>query len=398
MTKNKQKKKTIKAIQNNQCQRCSASIKAWMQIRKVQYCWKCHQLGTVTELDDLVIDEHVVTNSHDDSILIWNGKLTEQQQVVADQLVRETKENQLVHAVTGAGKTEMLYPVIEESLRMQMRIAFVAPRIDVVNEISARMSTVFNIEQAVLTGERKDNIEEASIVFTTVHQLFKLRNMFHLIIVDECDAFPLYGDKWLMNGILNASKKEGRIIYLTATLPNELLNKYNVKNHNILRLYKRFHGHPLPNITVKQCGDWRKNMPKDLLKQVRETQIPIIIFVPEIMDCLTVQRVLQETVDVKVECVFAGCKNKIASIQRFKSGETKYLITTILLERGVTFPEVDVFILGAEEDVYTTSSIIQIAGRCGRSSSRPYGNVWVYTRWQMRKIKNAYREIKRMNG
>lgn len=50
-------------------------------------------------------------------------------------------------------------------------------------------------------------------------------------------------------------------------------------------------------------------------------------------------------------------------------------MTTTILERGVTFPCVDVFVLLANHKLYSKSALVQIAGRVGRSVERPTGEL-----------------------
>lgn len=55
--------------------------------------------------------------------------------------------------------------------------------------------------------------------------------------------------------------------------------------------------------------------------------------------------------------------------------QVQYLVTTTILERGVTFPGVQVVILGADDPVFTVAALVQIAGRVGRSPTAPTGTV-----------------------
>lgn len=59
--------------------------------------------------------------------------------------------------------------------------------------------------------------------------------------------------------------------------------------------------------------------------------------------------------------------NRMTIIEQFRQGQITILISTTILERGVTFPTVDVFVLLANHRLYTSSSLIQISGRVGRS-------------------------------
>ncbi|QVK12222.1 DEAD/DEAH box helicase family protein [Weissella ceti] len=385
------------AIQNKQCMRCYAKIEQWMRGPKYSYCWTCHQMGIITDQTRLIQTPENNDFKVAPNLLTWVGKLTPQQQRISEILCAERNENQLIHAVTGAGKTEMLYPLLQQSFLNRQRIAFVAPRVDVVKEIGQRLSTHFKVTQTIMTGETPDEEGHYQLVCATIHQLFKFKQAFDLIIVDECDAFPLYKNTWLKGALQKALKSEGRFVYLTATLPKALPREYGIKKQNILCLYKRFHGYPLPNLKIRLLHNWRKQIPSELMKILVSNEWPILIFVPTINDCLRLQKQIQGNLSKNIGIAYAGSSEKNENIAKFKAGELNILITTILLERGVTFSGIDVVILGAEEDAYTTSTLIQIAGRCGRTLERPTGNVYVYTTWKTRKIQAAYKEIARMN-
>lgn len=62
-------------------------------------------------------------------------------------------------------------------------------------------------------------------------------------------------------------------------------------------------------------------------------------------------------------------------VQLMRNREIQYLVTTTILERGVTLPDIDVIILGADHHNFNSRSLIQIAGRVGRKTSRPTGMV-----------------------
>ena len=73
-------------------------------------------------------------------------------------------------------------------------------------------------------------------------------------------------------------------------------------------------------------------------------------------------------------------------------------MTTTILERGVTFRDIDVFVLGTEDRVFTEASLVQIAGRAGRHKDFPTGLV-VYGHYGKTKaLKGAVRQIKEMNN
>ncbi|MBU5224822.1 DNA/RNA helicase, partial [Vibrio cholerae] len=71
---------------------------------------------------------------------------------------------------------------------------------------------------------------------------------------------------------------------------------------------------------------------------------------------------LQPIVD-KVEAVHAEDPDRKEKVQKMRNKEVDLLVTTTILERGVTFPNVDVAVLGAENRIFTESALVQIAGR-----------------------------------
>ena len=80
-----------------------------------------------------------------------------------------------------------------------------------------------------------------------------------------------------------------------------------------------------------------------------------------------------------------------------REGDLDFLITTTILERGVTFKNIDVLVIGSEEKIYTESALVQIAGRAGRSSDYPRGDVIFFHYGQSKAMKSAVHQISRMN-
>lgn len=58
-----------------------------------------------------------------------------------------------------------------------------------------------------------------------------------------------------------------------------------------------------------------------------------------------------------------------------RDGDFQYLVTTTILERGVTFAGLNVLVLGADDELFNSASLVQIAGRVGRSTQCPDGDV-----------------------
>ncbi|WP_261700742.1 helicase-related protein [Weissella soli] len=134
---------------------------------------------------------------------------------------------------------------------------------------------------------------------------------------------------------------------------------------------------------------------KKLLQQYAVTKQRFLIFVPEIAD---IPYVLNWVVRyVAAEAVFAADEQRVSKVQAMREHQIQGLVTTTILERGVTFPNLDVVILGADEASYSEAALIQMAGRCGRSKDFPTGLVLCVVTEKTHKVHRAAKEIRRLN-
>lgn len=97
----------------------------------------------------------------------------------------------LVWAVTGSGKTEMLFPMLQKAVLHRDRIALAAPTIDVCTELYPRTQAAFPaVSCGLLYGSGQLKYQYTQILVCTVHQLLKFRRTFDVLVLDECDSFP----------------------------------------------------------------------------------------------------------------------------------------------------------------------------------------------------------------
>lgn len=182
------------------------------------YCPSCLALGRVDSNSSLYffpIKKAVPRKV----VLTWSGKLSTAQQKIADGLLEDQLKRRsfLLWAVTGAGKTEILFPLLKSLLEKGKKIAVTSPRVDVCNEVFLRFRQAFPDEKISLFHgqERKDAGDQ--FVVCTVHQLLRYHEFFDLVIVDEVDAFPYAEDPLLHRAVDTAQKREGKRVYLSAT-------------------------------------------------------------------------------------------------------------------------------------------------------------------------------------
>jgi competence protein ComFA len=129
---------------------------------------------------------------------------------------------------------------------------------------------------------------------------------------------------------------------------------------------------------------------------LKQMKINFLLFVPEVDDVKRVVAQLTGT-DINILGTYATDEKRLEKVQAMRAKQIDGLITTTILERGVTFKGIDVLILGGDENIFTATALIQIAGRCGRSLERPTGNVTVYAREKTKQLMTAIAEINYLN-
>lgn len=389
------------------CFRCGSVIdqKLWRLSEDVLYCRACIQLGRLRS------DQKLYAIAQQDfegqEVLNWKGTLTSYQQEVSDGLIQAVKGNQnaLVHAVTGAGKTEMMYQVVANSIKNGKAVCIATPRIDVCIELYRRMKEDFSCPISLLHGESEPYFRTPLVIATT-HQLLKFYKAFDLLIIDEVDAFPYVDNPVLYKAAQNAIKKEGNTLYLTATSTDELDKKVKKKEVSRYSLPRRFHGNPLVVPEIKWVSKIRQKIEKgkiphdllQLIKQQRQTTYPLLLFVSEIELGKQLKDILTKYFSKeKLGFVSSKTEDRLRIVEEFRNREVSILISTTILERGVTFPLVDVFVIESNHRLFTKSTLVQISGRVGRSKERPIGQLLFLADGITKAMKKAVKEIKEMN-
>lgn len=389
------------------CFRCGSVIdqKLWRLSEDVLYCRACIQLGRLRS------DQKLYAIAQQDfegqEVLNWKGTLTSYQQEVSDGLIQAVKGNQnaLVHAVTGAGKTEMMYQVVANSIKNGKAVCIATPRIDVCIELYRRMKEDFSCPISLLHGESEPYFRTPLVIATT-HQLLKFYKAFDLLIIDEVDAFPYVDNPVLYKAAQNAIKKEGNTLYLTATSTDELDKKVKKKEVSRYSLPRRFHGNPLVVPEIKRVSKIRQKIEKgkiphdllQLIKQQRQTTYPLLLFVSEIELGKQLKDILTKYFSKeKLGFVSSKTEDRLRIVEEFRNREVSILVSTTILERGVTFPLVDVFVIESNHRLFTKSTLVQISGRVGRSKERPTGQLLFLADGITKAMKNAVKEIKEMN-
>ncbi|NRD76677.1 DEAD/DEAH box helicase [Bacillus sp. BRMEA1] len=407
------------------CNRCGTKSPKWFAAypcarcgETCLYCRKCLMMGRISECTTLIgwngsepsyaeMVNNTIQTSSPEKLLAWQGALSEGQKAASNNVVKAIRDNQeyLVWAVCGAGKTEVLFAGIEAALLAKKRVCIATPRTDVVLELTPRLREVFpRTTIASLYGGSEDRHLFAPLTIATTHQLLRFYHAFDTIILDEVDAFPYTVEESLKHAAIQARKPVSAMIYLTAT-PNE---KWQFECRTGKRAFTtipaRFHRHPLPIPNFSWCGNWQKQLNKNKLpaivlnwvKDRIQTGMQSLIFFPHIPLMEKALPILRQfTPDIVA--VHAADPKRKEKVQMMRSKEITILLTTTILERGVTFPNIDVAVVGSEDQIFTESALVQIAGRAGRSKDFPKGNVTFFHYGKTEEMVKARKQIMTMN-
>ena len=77
--------------------------------------------------------------------------------------------------------------------------------------------------------------------------------------------------------------------------------------------------------------------------------------------------------------VYAEDSRRKEKVEAFRKKEVDIIVTTTILERGVTVPFSDVMVLGSEVDLFDASALIQISGRAGRHEKDTEASVYFFS-------------------
>ena len=330
-------------------------------------------------------------------VLKLGYSLSKDQEKLSKQIVANYKNkiDTLVNAVCGAGKTELIYAVMAYCLSLGKSVAFAVPRRDVVIELSQRIHMVFPNNSIVSVYGGHTEKLNADIVVLTTHQLYRYEKYFDLIILDEIDAFPFKDNKLLRSMFFRAIK--GNIVMMSATPSKDVIEFFSKKNKVILELNTRFHKHPLPvPKVVNRIGVFKLPYLLMKMKEYINQNKKVFVFAPTIAKCEFLFRIIKIFVK-NGTFVHSKCNDRSKKINSFKKGELDYLVTTAVLERGVTFKDLQVIIYDADNELYNSQTLIQIAGRVGRKIDAPEGEVIFLVNKTTSEINEAISTIKSKN-
>ena len=375
------------------CERCGNRDTRYLGVRNNKYyCRRCIEF--IGREYEEISNENNCSNKHE---LQLKYPLTFEQNIISEKIIESYKQNKntLVKAVCGAGKTEIVFGVIDYALNNNLKVGFAVPRKNVVIDLFPRFKNVFKQTKIISVYGGHNAQLEGDLIILTTHQLYRYNNYFDLLILDEVDAFPFYKNEVLYKILQNSVK--GKVVILSATAPDEIIKEFKIKNETILELNVRYHHYPIPNPLV-YTGNIIFQFLKliELIKKYKKDNKQVFLFVPTIRIGEQLFKYLKY---VFKDIIFVSSKTKdIEKIMiDFKDKKLTTLITTSILERGVTFDNLQVIVFNSDHFIFTKEALIQISGRVGRNINNPIGEVFFIARKETLEMKEAIYEISKSN-
>jgi competence protein ComFA len=362
------------------CERClNTDLKYFVRINGVWVCRRC--MAYQGEEAEVIPNEVYVE-------IDLPFKLTPFQQDIAAQCKTLSKTSDiLIHAVCGAGKTELVMETIKDRLNHKEKVAVAVARKQVALQLAQRFKDAFPQIKVIVVCEGHTQDLSGQLVITTTHQLYRFRSTFDCLILDEPDAFPYRNDP-VLHGFMRQSVK-GHIIYLTATPDKSLLKQVRQGKLKLLSLNRRPHGHPLAIPELIYSPFWVQVIIMKVI--LLRSEKSWIIFVPS----LKTGRLLGKLLGLPF--VHASSEELENLIQGFKTKRIRHILTTTVLERGVTFSDINVAILKSDHPVFDLAVLTQIAGRAGRDPKYPRGEVKLLCLRSTSALRNCRRDLRKAN-
>lgn len=357
---------------------------------KGYYCRKCIRYSRV------LLEEEPETFSYEINDEAgeyrFDYPLTKTQIAASNACLENLKYNDiLLHAVCGAGKTEISIQSISYFLSSGMKVAYAIPRKEVVIELEKRFKKIFSKADVIsVYGGHHDRLSGDLIICTT-HQLYRYYKSFDLLVLDEVDAFPLKGDQTLMNISLNSCK--GRILFSTATIDKWLLNAINSRDYSKVEVYTRPSGNPLSIPLICFMNKYLGFIGLYLIMKKMNRQC--LIFVPSKNLCRMMWKIFSKIFTCTY--VYADLEERNRNILSFRNKEKQFCFSTTVLERGITIRGISVIIYDYD-NVFDQSNLIQMLGRVNRGIGDNEGKTYLFTDRYSRKLSETLAYLKKANS
>lgn len=396
----------VNGIMDGICQRCHSPVNPENCDEYGRlYCSECIDYGMVRE-DSILYryPRHVSSKEHE---LVLSFPLSKKQKeaslFVLNCLLR--KQSGFLYAVCGSGKTEILYEALLEAMKNGLRVCIAIPRKDIVVELALRLEKVFPKSVIKPLYEKAKDDSDADILISTIHQLIRYDQEFDWIVLDEADAFPYRNNPFLHRLVRKALKKDGVLFQMSATLNKETKAELKQDRSDSFSIPARFHQAALDLPKCVQIENLYKGIMSEstlskticgwLSKRVFESK-QALLFVPSIRYGEKLCSLLNEN-GYSAGNLSSLSENGANILRDFRNKRWNFLCSTTILERGMTFKNIDCAIFSAEKAVFDYGTLVQICGRVGRNPLYRHGEIRYFCEEKTMAMKRSIDYIRKMN-
>ena len=209
---------------------------------------------------------------------------------------------------------------------------------------------------------------------------------FDCLILDEVDAFPYKGNE-VLNHLIKRSVK-GHIVYLSATISS-------MRNVKTLYLNRRFHNKDIPIPIARITFFKKRRLIKDINLLLSLNRY-ILIFVSSIKRGEEVFNLLKKKYQ-NIVFINSKTENRNKVFNQIRDYNYRIIVTTTIMERGITLKNVSVIVYEAENSIFDESTLLQIVGRVGRKVGFENGEIYFISKYKMKKYKTVIKRIKQLN-
>ncbi|MBE5747444.1 MAG: primosomal protein N' [Clostridiales bacterium] len=191
--------------------------------------------------------------------------LTDDQRRAVDTINMDNRTVQLVHGVTGSGKTEIYLTLIAERLKRGESSIFLVPEISLTPQMLAQLRARFGKNAAILhsglsAGERFDEwwrlrTGEAKIAIGARSAIFAPLENLGVIIIDEEHDSSYYSEtaprySTFDVALLRAKRNKCKLVLGSATPAVDTYKRAQEGEFSLIRLEKRINKRPLPEMII----------------------------------------------------------------------------------------------------------------------------------------------------
>ncbi|MGM9969551.1 MAG: primosomal protein N' [Anaeroplasma sp.] len=223
-----------------------------------------------------IISEYIKNNQNEKSEIIINNKieLNNEQRVVFNSLDFNKYEVNLLHGVTGSGKTEVYMQWIENVIKNGRSAIMLVPEISLTPQITSLFQTRFNNQIAILhsrlsISEKYDEWKkiidgEVKIVVGARSAIFAPLDNIGIIIIDECHESSYIQQNNPKYNAIDLAKRRAKNyncpVVLGSATPN-VVDYYYATNgeYNLFELPHRANGRRLDDAIIVDLREELKN-------------------------------------------------------------------------------------------------------------------------------------------